>query len=300
MKPDPLLKAKIEESIDLTLKLKCVIDAIMQNIGTKGDELVIKKIRMKVRKIEKNLENNLKELPEKEQLLKNLARKDIKGLYKRFVLSEQHKTKFFFDKILRVELVKLSILPIKIGRLDNSFQCLQDFKDKVKNKEVPGLLMVKVESLEYKNHYKVEARFDLDMKIKMSCFKGLMKNIKISYEGESQVNLQLLCTIFQRFCKIEFKLLSKHPTRCLERAASWLNSRKSIFSSLCQTCNCLLNFTSGQPQLPLLKENQNHYHISCYFDKATVPHSSSLSNKSKSIQLQSQFNLNPNPFMQIQ
>ena len=293
MKPDPSLKQKIEESIDLTLKLKCVIDAIMQNIGTKGDELVIKKIRVKVRKIEKNLERNLKDLPKKEQLLKILARKDIKGAYKRSVVSEQLKARFIFDKTFRLELAKLSILPKKVGRLDNSLQYLQEFKEKVKKKEVPGLLSVRVESLEYKNHYKVEARFDLDLKVKMNCFKGLMKNIKISYEGESQVNLQLLSTIFQRFCKIEFKLLSKHPIKSLERAASWVDSRKSIFYSPCIICNSLLNFKTGQPQLALIKENQNHYHLSCYFDKPTVPHSSNLSSRYKPTQLQTRTSLDP-------
>jgi hypothetical protein len=261
-------KEYISKAIQLVVKLKCVVDSIMQNIGEKDDELIIKKIRRKVKNIERKLEKYLKILPNLSLSNKGLSRNLIKKWAKQAENLEKNRTRIIFEKFSKIEFSKFSILPTKCFRLENSLQAIGDIQTRARNNEIRGLVSLKFITLKFKDHFKIVVKFDLDLKIKLKCFKGIMKKIKCRYTGNGQVNFQILANLFLRFCKVEFKVLAKNLVKCIERAAMWVESRKALFESCCGTCNNILSFYTGQPLLPLWLENSRFYHLACFFDTA--------------------------------
>lgn len=259
------VKDEIQQAIEYTYSLKCIMDSIIDNLNNKLDFEIIERIRQKAIKLEKKLEKIIRKLPDKTNYALLFSKKSLKSRQIQLT-KDSKKPKHYFKKLIKSSLINFSIFPEKSSNITKVPEILTNLQKKCSENLVPGLISLTFKELEFNDHYKLKATLLLGINVVIKCYKGKLKSIKFMNLGENSENRSIFLSLLENYCENEFEFLGKQLIKCLEKAASWVNHRRMVYTSHCSSCGHILDFYSGKPLLPLWYHNSAFYHLTCFFD----------------------------------
>ena len=115
------------------------------------------------------------------------------------------------------------------------------------------------------NSYKLKARFNFGIDVLIFTEDGTVGSHFVSLASNS-LNLKQLMAMFEVRWDYDLNTQDRNVFRCLQRAATWIDSRKGIFVEKCRVCDMHLSFKTGKPLLPLVAFQNKYYHVDCYYD----------------------------------
>lgn len=261
------MRSCIQSTVSHVYNLKCFIKSVVCYLGEPNDVEKILEIKQKADSAEKEIEENLIRLCRMQIRKQSTTKKRINIHLSQVSNKSKKKSAASFELCFKHYLYLYEFSLNSHNRSDVSFKkSLEDLKIKITKKRlIKGIEDFNFTKKDREKLYKIEISFNFGIKLITLCSDGIVNSYTIT-SAQDSINMKQLISFFEVRWEYDLSTQEKNFFKCIQKAASWIDTRKGIYTELCKVCGMHLNFKSGMPMIPLNLYQGSYYHVDCFYD----------------------------------